>query len=396
MRTKLVTRGGLMALCTALLAIPLAALAQTLPSRVSHYDVHPLTLNGEGCRVSAIENGVAVGYCGASPRRAFAWTEANGVMDLGTLGGTTSEAWGTRGARVVGSSTISGDLEPHAFAWSLDTGLVDLGSFGGAWAYGNSVSGRVVVGTAEKDGQPRGFRWRPATGMVALPLLPGGSESSAYAVDGGLIAGYSTTPAAEPFRSRRPVVWRTDGTLIDPLGTPIEACGDFVCGNGEATAVRDGMVVGYRSDATQRVRAFAWTEAGGLVDLGLVPGAIESFALDTDGGAAVGQLSGNLTPRAFVWDEANGMRAITPETISAVATSITKGRVAGWWYSGETNGMRVFRWTERRGAVDVTPSDMVGSRPMGIDGQGRIAIVYEDEDPTHARSVVLVPKDPAD
>ena len=203
-----------------------------------------------------------------------------------------------------------------------------------------------------------------------------------------MIAGYSTTSIP----GRRPIIWRTDGTLIDPLGIPIESCGIFVCGDGEATAVRDGLVVGHRRNAAEESRAFAWTQARGLIDLGLVPGSTESFALDTDEGWVVGQLSGPLSTRAFVWTAARGMRAITPTTVTAVATSVTNGRVVGWYHSVDTNGQRIFLWTAQRGLVDVTPRGLHGSRAVGIDALGRIAVLYEDENPLNTRSVVLVPR----
>jgi probable HAF family extracellular repeat protein len=395
-RTNLLCKAVLPLILSGALAVPLAANAQTFPP-ARNYEVHALTLNGAGCRVSDIDAGMAVGWCGnEAPRRAFAWTEATGMIDLGTLGGTTALAFGTRNGRAVGSSTLSGDLTENAMAWSLSTGMIDLGSLGGgSWMQADATAGNVVVGSGSVNDQPRAFRWTPSTGLVALPGLPGSTESVALDVDGSLIAGYSGTSVP----GRRPVAWRTDGTLIDPIGAPIESCGIFVCGTGESTAVRDGLVVGYSSDVAdpERIRAFAWSEAGGLVDLGLVAGATDSFAFDTDDGAVVGQLSGPfplLTIRAFIWTAAAGMRAITPDTVSAVATSITNGRVVGWYGSADTNGTRPFLWTPRRGPVDVTPPGFNGSRPMGIDAAGRIAVLYEDENPANTKSVVLVPRRP--
>lgn len=202
--------------------------------------------------------------------------------------------------------------------------------------------------------------------MIDLPTLPGGTETSARKIDGALVAGWSTMS----FPGRRPVAWRTNGQFIDLVDEPIESGGTFVKGDGEATAVRNGLVVGYRRIVpTEESRAFAWREEQGLIDLGVIPGSNESFAFDTDGRSVVGQLSGvggptGTTTRAFVWSEARGMRAITPVSITAWATHVRDGRVLGNFRTLDGNA-GPFLW---------------------------IVVVYEDEDPLNARTAVLIPK----
>lgn len=67
--------------------IPLAANARSLFPPDSNYELHELTLNGGDCGVADIDRGVAVGSCDTEAgTRAFAWTEATGMIDLGTLG----------------------------------------------------------------------------------------------------------------------------------------------------------------------------------------------------------------------------------------------------------------------------------------------------------------------
>jgi probable HAF family extracellular repeat protein len=312
------------------------------------------------------------------------------MMDLGTLGGTTALAVSTRSGRAVGWSALSGDLTENAMAWSLSTGMLDLGSLGGPTTTANATAGNVVVGVGMNvNGWGHAFRWTPSTGLVALAELPGSTVSSASDVDGNLIAGLAYSDGS--WQGYRPLIWRTDGTLIDPIGAPLESCGNHVCGTGISTAVRDGLVVGYSSNAAEVTHAFAWSEAGGLVDLGVVAGATDSFASDTDDGSVVGQLSGPSSTRAFIWTAATGMKAITPDTVTAMATSITNGRVVGWYLSNI--GVKPFLWTSRRGVVDVNPRGFNnGSRPAGIDAAGRIAVVYEDENPANTKSVVLVPR----
>ena len=49
---------------------------------------------------------------------AFSWTETGGMVDLGTLGGTSSFAYAVNArGQVVGGSTTAGDAELHAALW---------------------------------------------------------------------------------------------------------------------------------------------------------------------------------------------------------------------------------------------------------------------------------------
>ena len=49
---------------------------------------------------------------------AFSWTERDGMVDLGTLGGTSSTAEAVNaGGQVVGSSGTAGNAELHAALW---------------------------------------------------------------------------------------------------------------------------------------------------------------------------------------------------------------------------------------------------------------------------------------
>jgi probable HAF family extracellular repeat protein len=96
-------------------------------------------------------------------RRAFFWTERDGIMDIGTLGG----AWSTPTAmndfgEVVGlSETPAGAA--HGFHWTRERGMTDLGP-GTPTAMNNmgQVSGDIVI-----DGQLHAVVWT-STGRVVL------------------------------------------------------------------------------------------------------------------------------------------------------------------------------------------------------------------------------------
>jgi probable HAF family extracellular repeat protein len=144
---------------------------------------------------------------------AFRWDEGAGMVDLGTLGGTSSRAnavaadgktivgWDAassgywRGAIWQGGvekllenlgpadacnsdgSVIVGrgfDNGPHAYVWRADKGAVDLGILsqvgqdGTAYAFDVSEDGRLVVGASGFGYDRDAFLWTEATGMVKL------------------------------------------------------------------------------------------------------------------------------------------------------------------------------------------------------------------------------------
>src|SRR5712692_5448425 len=171
------------------------------------------TLGGTFSGASALNGkGQVVGEsttAGDAATHAFSWTSGGGMVDLGTLGGTSSfltiqgsafEGVGgglnNRG-QVVGESSISGDTPWHAFSWTSGGGMVDLGTLGGTSSASFAVNGSgQVVGESRTSGDTasHAFSWTAGGGMVDLGALPGGQESSARAVNArGQVVGESFT-----------------------------------------------------------------------------------------------------------------------------------------------------------------------------------------------------------
>ena len=77
----------------------------------------------------------------------------------------------------------------------------------------------------------------------------------------------------------------------------------------EAFAVNDdGDVVGY-SQGVKSMRAFLWTRKNGMQDLGVLPGAQHSRAIDINkDGEVIGASSGPSGARAFIWTSKDGMK----------------------------------------------------------------------------------------
>src|SRR5688500_1400501 len=115
-----------------------------------------------------------------------------------------------------------------------------------SYAYGLSPGATVVVGESHVTGSSEAFRWTPATGMVGLGDLSGGSINSlAYAAssNGSVIVGRGTTAAGrEAYRwtSGTGMVSLGDfaGGPVESFATDVNADGSVVVGRG-ATAVGD-------------------------------------------------------------------------------------------------------------------------------------------------------------
>src|SRR5438094_286512 len=148
------------------------------------------------------DTGVVVACCSVS--RAFSWTQAGGVLDLGTLGGSSSTALAVNASgQVVGYADAVGNAASHAFSWTLTGGMIDLspnphdGRFSAALAV--NTNGQAVGYTyAAGDGSDYAFSWTPAGGMIDLGTL-GGTNSLAFAVnDRGEVVGYSEMARSNP------------------------------------------------------------------------------------------------------------------------------------------------------------------------------------------------------
>src|SRR5919109_581630 len=88
-----------------------------------------------------------IGAVGASTGLARATGPTVTAIDLGTLGGTSSEAVAMNASgQVVGAASTAGDLQRHAFSWTQASGMVDLGTLGGGFSTARDVnaSGQVV------------------------------------------------------------------------------------------------------------------------------------------------------------------------------------------------------------------------------------------------------------
>ena len=104
-----------------------------------------------------------------------------------------------------------------------------------------------------------------------------------------------------------------------------------------ATAINDhGQVVGYSRNSQGEYRAFSWTKAGGMVDLGFDQSALPRGI--SPGGAVVGDIATGFSPtnveilNAFYWNGGEPQVLSSGGNLSSSAVAINvNDRVTGWF-----------------------------------------------------------------
>ena len=188
--------------------------------------------------------------------RAFRWQDG-AMVDLATLGGSSSWAYGMNGDGVVVGSAWRADSVGRAVSWDSKGTVVDLGSLGGAWngcssAYGINSKG-VTVGQSCSDSGNRPVRFREP-GIIDDLGTFGGTWGQAQAInDAGVIVG-SASFANGVYHG----FMYADGKLNDAGSVPGLTYSQLMAVNGSSVAV------GTAFDGAQRAVIYG---AGRMVDL---------------------------------------------------------------------------------------------------------------------------------
>ena len=292
---------------------------------------------------SVSDNGVVTGFGFIPPEnapttgfRAFGWTEAGGMVNLGTLPG--GEWSGVRCISADGS-VIAGwsgpHLSDHAFRYAggIMTDLPPLPGKAASRAHGISDDGAVIVGFSGSNTTGRAFRWTQAGGMTDLGTPSGKGwvymTAQGADADGSVVVGYAEKNAANSA-----LAFRWTGGTMTTLGKLTRGA------YSEAWATNaTGTVVVGDSDSRNGCRAFRWA-GGAMSDLGALPGYPYSYGRDVsgDGTIVVGYssdgttvtfpISGSVksTGHAFLWTSATGMVDLN----SFLAASPYNFDLTGW------------------------------------------------------------------
>jgi probable HAF family extracellular repeat protein len=262
-------------LLIALLVIGLGLLAAPTLATAGMIDLG--TLGGTVSEAYGINNkGEIVGWSTtAAPSRHHAFLYSGGVMhDLGTLpGGTASDAYAINDyGQIVGSSGAYGGT--FAFLYSGGE-MINLGAMGGTWsaAYGINNSGQIVGKFLHSSGQYHAFLYEGVPGagghMTDLGVMPGLAWSAANGINNsGVIVGICANPGS--------YAGIFSGGGFTDLGS---------LGGGEAgaTGINDrGQIVGSSRNNHAQVNPFLYTGAV-MYDLGSLGGSGWATGINKNG-----------------------------------------------------------------------------------------------------------------
>lgn len=302
--------------------------------------------------------------------------------------------------------------------------FIALGFFeGGApesGASGSSVDASAVVGTAVFNGQQSTFRWTRDAGLVPLLLPDSGRTSAGVMVssDGSTVVwrdalfrtrvwsevfGYQTINSFQGFNvsvdgsllvgyvsgGDGPAIW-TNQSGVQILPNPTSSRrgrGNFISSDEMAIA---GII---DDDEENRPKPFLWTEGGGTIDLGRVPGdnIYRVNGMSDDGVTVIGSswFFRSLPTGGFEqgpislwrWTQENGIAVLEegssdwtynlsndgfsdPGSLDKRSLSSDGSVIAGTRINGDSSSSQAFRWTEETGLVVIR--GLEGSSASGV------------------------------
>ena len=327
------------------------------------------------------------------------------ILDLGTLGGSFSLAYGINdNGQIDGFSTLPGDTVQHSFV--IEKGVMtDLGTLGGAnsESFANLNNAIQVAGTAETAvTDPNnenfcsfgtnliclGFIWQNGI-MTPLRTLGGTNGQAAAINDSGQVAGYSETSTADPscpapqVLQFRPTVWTAGHAKALPLYPGDTEGAAFWMNNSGEVVGASGVCAPYDPRYAlplQPRHAVVWRD-GKPVDLGNLGGQFQNaaFAIN-DLGQIVGgsDIAGETYQHAFLWQNGRmtDLGTLPGDVVSAAVAINNKGQVTGVSVDASGQNLTAFLW--QNGVMYDLNNLVYGNTPLyllhgfGINSAGEI------------------------
>ena len=298
---------------------------------------------------------IHVYVCAALLLAPLAWAQDYGVLQIPTLGGKLTRAFGVNDAAQIVGTSDTADGNSHAFLWRKGTHLQDLGTLGGPTSEASAINaaGQVVGTASDIYDNNRPFLWSTANGMQDLGTLGGPYGGAGALNSNGVVVG-SALPTG-PFNYVNAFRWTQAGGMME-LGT--------VGVDSGASAINDnGDVVGFSYVADGSVHAFLWTAAGGIQDIGTLGGLTCLAAGINDSGEVVGYSNtASGTDHAFFWTSATGMLdlgAPAGYTNSILWGILPSGKAVGMAWAQGVKGVPV-TWTRNGGFKILGPFAKTG------------------------------------
>lgn len=241
------------------------------------------------------------------------WIDGVGFVTLPDRGNESTALGANQdGSVVVGRRLDDSSIYYQAVRWTQSNSIV----LGRGLARDVTPDGAVIVGRQDfgflfnsTESQP--FRWTESSGMVGLGYLPGPTETLGGAVavsaDGAVIAGYSSSANTFSFNTEA-FLWTQAGGMI--------GLGDLPGGNFNSTAIdmsADGsIVVGNGTTGAvgnnEAQQGFRWTQSTGMVAMGA---GSRVDAISADGSTMVGHgLTALNVSEAVLWNSVGAMHSI--------------------------------------------------------------------------------------
>jgi probable HAF family extracellular repeat protein len=302
------------------------------------------------------------------------------VIDLGTLGGHTSYAYGISNSGAVSGSAAVANGDEHPFLWR-DGRMTDLGGLGGGNGAGQNPTGGLRIPVTSETSRPDPFGadfcgwgthriclaaiWRDGS-MTALPTLGGNNAIGFSMNERGQMVGVSEKASPDPKcptpqkLSYAPVMWGPSATDIRELRLPsgdsvgwaygLNEKGEAVgatgsCANTSAPAA-NGELLGARAVLWENTIPRDLGNLGG--DFAVAVGVNNRTEVVGSASVATGELHG------FVWSRDHGMEdigAIGEDALGAPSSINNSRQITGASCDAEFN-CRAFLW-ERYNMADL-------------------------------------------